>query len=325
MIHLGITGNIKLAFEALANDTAIFNECNAIHKRKDIDDNKKRELIGNLIYNHIDDKMDPRLKEVVVREDLFPLVYASLEAGVPNDNIFSGIVNRYKIERLNQLDQDYVSVGFIRNAFSKLTQIKVSDINLYTNAHPILSNFLGKYKGDAQFIPEDKFVDKMRDDPEFRKVVINGLGYIFDRNFPSVVNVIFNIKLPPQAFGIYFVPLESDNKTQINTEDVSKLFDYFDDYSKVKASKQTLELASRVVAQALKKSKGGEDSLLATLQSKDLNFVLRPSWFYTFVKNFKNELRNPLHSNFYKVMDKTDRWFYDAYEPKKQTPTPIKD
>jgi hypothetical protein len=24
-------------------------------------------------------------------------------------------------------------------------------------------------------------------------------------------------------------------------------------------------------------------------------------------------------------MDKTDRWFYDAYEPKKQTPTPIKD
>lgn len=335
MIHLGMTGNIKLALEALANDTTIFNECDTIHKRTDIDENKKKELIGNIIYNHLDDKVDPRLKEVIVTQDLFPLVYASLVEKVPNADVFSKIVNNYKVIRLNQLDQDYVSVDFIKEAFSKLTEIKVSDINLYTDAYPILSNFLGKYKGNAQFISQDKFVDKMKNDPEFRKVVFNGLGYIFDRKFPIVVNVIFNIKLPPQAFGIYYVPLEIDKRTPVDAEDISKLLAYFDDYSKIKASKEVLETASRVVTQALEKDKAEQNRLLATLQSKDLNFVLRPSLFYTFVKNFKNELRNPLHSNFYKVMDGVDRWFYDAYvptkqepekkEPDQQAPTPIKD
>lgn len=335
MIHLGMTGNIKLALEALANDTTIFNECDTIHKRTDIDENKKKELIGNIIYNHLDDKVDPRLKEVIVTQDLFPLVYASLVEKVPNADVFSKIVNNYRVIRLNQLDQDYVSVGFIKEAFSKLTEIKVNDINLYTDAYPILSNFLGKYKGDAQFISQDKFVDKMKNDPEFRKVVFNGLGYIFDRKFPIVVNVIFNIKLPPQAFGIYYVPLEIDKRTPVDAEDISKLLAYFDDYSKIKASKEVLETVSEVVTQALEKDKAEQNRLLATLQSKDLNFVLRPSLFYTFVKNFKNELRNPLHSNFYKVMDGVDRWFYDAYtptkqepekkEPDQQTPTPIKD
>jgi hypothetical protein len=328
IIHLIITTNLKLGLQALIDDPSIFNECKKIYDREDMDLDEKKFKMGNLIYEKIGDKVDPRFKEVVIRGDLFPLVYTSVYAsrtdvksvGEIDIDKFNSIVDNYMNVRLEQLDKEYISVGFIMEGFNKLGSINVGKTNLNTDAPTILFDFLKKHSGSANFIPEDTFINKMKTDPKFRQVVLNGLGYIFDRNFPILVNVLFNIKLPPQAFGAYFVPTISNKEQAYTAEDLYKAIPYFsDEYIKQYVSKKTSETASKAVVDQLGIEKGSvKDSLLIRLIEQDKDFVVRPSLFYTFIKNFKNELRNPLHSNFYKVMDNVDRWFYETYEPKKE-------
>jgi hypothetical protein len=326
MIHLIITTNLKLGLEALVKDFSIFDGCKAIYDKEGIELNEKMLRMGNFIYEKIGDAIDPRFKEVVVREDLFPLVYTTIASrqmvGEIDITKFDLIVKNYMNTRLNQLDEDYISVSFIMEAFNKLRSINVNQTNLNTDAPTIIFDFLKKHSGDASFIPENVFIEKMKTDPKFRQAVLNGLGYIFDRNFSALINVLFNIKLPPQAYGAYFLPVTTNKEEAYTVEDLHKAIPLFsDEYITQHISHKTAETAIRVVADELKiKDEKKKDLLLRKLQSESKYFVVRPSLFYSFIKNFKNELRNPLHFNFYKAMDNIDRWFYETYTPKKEEP-----